>query len=159
MDNFMDKLVEKINAQGAARNQGPSGINDIPRGFRQEKNGVTEEKLREESAKLIEAVASQMNDANAKQVELITEYKQQTEETLSAKTESAKESLADHMHKESVKCYRNTQAVIEEKATELSTGVKNSVGSLKGLLIAILILLIVNLGAVGTMLAHMFKLF
>lgn len=159
MDNFMDKLVEKINAQGASRNQSAAGIQDNPRGLKQEKGIVTEEKLRAESAKLIEAVAAQINDGNAKQVELLTEYKQQSEEAVGKTLEAAKDSLADHVHKESVKCYRNTQAVIEEKTTAVSENVQSGLQGIRGLLIAAIVLLVLNLGVAGVMLAHMFGVF
>ena len=83
-------------------------------------------------------------------------------EDIAAKTSAdLKTAVEDTVHKEDVKCYRNIQAVIEAdtktQTDHLQTAEKNlkgSIGSVKGLLIFILILLIMNLGASGLLIAH-----
>ncbi|MDD3413655.1 MAG: hypothetical protein PHY47_06605 [Lachnospiraceae bacterium] len=131
MDNFMDKLVEKINAQGTMRNQNLVNVQE----------GVVKTSQTQISA--IENVLSAVNDGNARNIELITEYKKQNDEVI----EKNKEEIMDHVHKESVKCYRNMQAVVEEKATMTSQSIEGSLKSVKGILITILVFLILNFGA------------
>lgn len=131
MDNFMDKLVEKINAQGTMRNQNLVNVQE----------GVVKTSQTQISA--IESVLGAVNDGNARNIELITEYKKQNEEVM----EKNKEEIMDHVHKESVKCYRNMQAVVEEKATMTSQNIEGNLKSVKGILITILVFLILNLGA------------
>lgn len=131
MDNFMDKLVEKINAQGTMRNQNLVNVQE----------GVVKTSQTQISA--IESVLGAVNDGNARNIELITEYKKQNEEVM----EKNKEEIMDHVHKESVKCYRNMQAVVEEKATMTNQNIEGNLKSVKGILITILVFLILNLGA------------
>ena len=131
MDNFMDKLVEKINAQGTMRNQNLVNVQE----------GVVKTSQTQISA--IESVLSAVNDGNARNIELTTEYKKQNDEVI----EKNKEEIMDHVHKESVKCYRNMQAVVEEKATMTSQNIEGNLKSVKGILITILVFLILNFGA------------
>jgi hypothetical protein len=131
MDNFMDKLVEKINSQGTMRNQNLVNVQE----------GVAKTSQTQISA--IESVLSAVNDGNARTIELITEYKKLNEEVM----EKNKEEIMDYVHKESVKCYRNMQAVVEEKATMANQNAEGNLKSVKGILITILVFLILNLGA------------
>lgn len=160
MDNFMDKLVEKINAQGAMRMQNMINLQEGVQG-RNNKSAELEEKLREQHEAIVketaDLTASAVSETNARNAELFTEYKKQSEEELN----KAKDDLADHVHKESVKCYRNTQAVIEEKADAQENALKESMKSvdrLKGLLIASIVIGGVNLAALIIILLHLFRL-
>ena len=85
---------------------------------------------------------------------MFTEYKKQSEEELI----KVKDELADHMHKESVKCYRNTQAVIEEKAGSQEAALKETVNRLKILLIAGTAIAGVDLIATIVILLRLFRL-
>lgn len=95
MDNFMDKLVEKINAQGQIRPQGIPGVADA--------NKDKDEAIKELSVKF------QQN--NEKVVELASQYK---------------ESIEESIHKENVRCYRNTQAMVEENIGKLPAQINES---------------------------------
>lgn len=60
-----------------------------------------------------------------------------------------------HVHRENVKCYRNTQAVVSESSDRISREMKNGRSGIRGLLIAVLILTIVNLGASAFLILRM----
>ena len=109
--------------------------------FMDKQEGVVKTSQTQISA--IESVLGAVNDGNARNIELITEYKKQNEEVM----EKNKEEIMDHVHKESVKCYRNMQAVVEEKATMTNQNIEGNLKSVKGILITILVFLIFNLGA------------
>ena len=74
-----------------------------------------------------------------------------------------KEAVDDSVHREDVKCYRNVQAVVEDNSKKISelvvntddTVVKRTAG-IKPLLVWILIFLLVNMGATGLLIAHIF---
>lgn len=160
MDNFMDKLVEKMNAQGAMRMQNMMNLQEGVQNNNNQ-NSEIEEKLKEQHEAIVKEVAEStstaVSETNARNAELFTEYKKQSGEELN----KAKDELADHVHKESVKCYRNTQAVIEEKIGSQESALKESLDSinrLKGLLVASLVLGGVNLAALVVVLLHLFRL-
>lgn len=164
MDNFMDKLVEKINAQGAMRMQNMINLQEGAQG-KGTRDAAHEEKLEEKIKQqhdlLVQDVAKSasaaVSEANARTTELFTEYKNQNEESLV----KLKEDLADHVHKEGVKCYRNTQAVIEEKAgvqeAALKEGFQGFAG-LRRLLMAAVVLLGLNFVAAVVILLRLFGL-
>lgn len=59
-----------------------------------------------------------------------------------------------HVHRENVKCYRNTQAVIKESAGGLEKAFKEEQSGIRGLLRAVVLLLILNLGAAAVLILH-----
>ncbi len=78
----------------------------------------------------------------------------------SAKAGDAGDSTPDkdiylHVHRENVKCYRNTQAVINEKTDALKQELEKRCSGIKGLLIGILILSLIDLGASAYLILHM----
>ena len=157
MDNFMDRLVEKINAQGAMRMQNMINLQEGVPG-KNKPGAAVDEKLKEHHEAIVkdvtESTASVVSETNARNAELFTEYKKQSEEELI----KVKDELADHMHKESVKCYRNTQAVIEEKAGSQEAALKETVNRLKILLIAGTAIAGVDLIATIVILLRLFRL-
>lgn len=52
-----------------------------------------------------------------------------------------------HVHHENVRCYRNTQAVINENSDQIKQELKNTRSGLRGWLVFLFILTILNLGA------------
>lgn len=184
MDNFMDKLVERINAQGSSRAQSMAA--EAKMGSRESKEqaealAAFEQKLAKSFA---EDVTGAVNESNAKFVEMLSQYKRENDEGRLSATEemmaaqaSAREAmlekydelskkiideLSDVMHKESVKCYRNTQAVVEDTQTKTVEGVAEKVGGksdkgIKGLLIAAIVLLGLNLAGITTILLWIFR--
>lgn len=103
MDNFMDKLVEKMNVQGQIRTQNLAGVSDA-----ENKN-----------SEMIKALSTKFQENNEKVVELASQYK---------------ESIEDSIHKENVRCYRNTQAMVEENMgklpSQISEGINEKLGTL-----------------------------
>ncbi len=71
----------------------------------------------------------------------------------SVSAQEAKASKSDdrdiflHVHQENVRCYRNTQAVINENSDQIKQELKNTRSGLRGWLIFLFILTILNLGA------------
>ena len=186
MDNFMDRLVEKINAQGTMRNgsmQNSSDMGNMQR-ITPMQQMITEANLVNQT----ELITQIVQEGNEKQIALMAQILKQNEEknkevlealvaleTLTAqykenidkiekldKIDESFEKAEEHVHKESVKCYRNTQAVIVEQSEVYNTkmnGMTQQVSGIKSLLIALLILLVLNLGGVGVLIAHVFGLF
>lgn len=144
MDNFMDKLVERINSQGAVRSQSMMGD---PRGTRSSKTQMDAiessmtKKLAEFEEKLAqtfaENVTAAVNESNARYVEMITKYRDEnyesrlsaTEELMAAQASSREStiesvskiinekqaSMEEELHKECVKVYKNIQAAIQDE--------------------------------------------
>lgn len=54
--------------------------------------------------------------------------------------------MEDHVHKESVKCYRNVQAVVTEQGAQTTEQTKKNLGALKVFAILSLVLSVVNIG-------------
>lgn len=94
MDNFMDKLVEKINSQGQIRPQNLVNNTDS------------------NNEELFKELSNKVQQNNEKVVELASQYK---------------ESLEDSIHKENVRCYRNTQAMVEENINKLPALINDDV--------------------------------
>lgn len=78
---------------------------------------------------------------------------------ISAIIAKAQEELSENIHKDTVKCYRNTQAIIEEASRkQLEAIEKSSNGkTIRNLLIAALILLGANLAGAITIILWMFR--
>ncbi len=62
--------------------------------------------------------------------------------------------IYSHVHRENVKCYRNTQAVIKESTGSIKQEFKEGQSGIRGLLTMILLLLILNLGATAVLILH-----
>ncbi len=60
-----------------------------------------------------------------------------------------------HVHRENVKCYRNTQAVIVETGNGLKQEMEKRYSGIHNLLLVVLILLILNLGAAAFLILNM----
>ncbi|MCR5650823.1 MAG: hypothetical protein K6F86_06545 [Lachnospiraceae bacterium] len=187
MDNFMDRLVEKINMQNS-RTRRDRSEDEIYKntGIRIEefRNSTHEdiENLRKEAAshKDIEETKTLLNEGFEK---IITRI----DETGGDDKEDIKTLVSDVIHKEDVKLYRNVQAVIQDENGKTLAGIEElkelldsdetekiksrlddiesvegvvagRTSGLKGLLTGVLILLILNLLGVGFIIAHFFGL-
>ena len=60
-----------------------------------------------------------------------------------------------HVHRENVKCYRNTQATIIENTNLIRQAGEDNHSNLHGWLVGLLVLSIINLGASALMILHM----
>lgn len=149
----MDKLVEKINSQGAMRSQGIYGTQETASRNASHQISASEEKI---INAVVEKLTKEMNDENARTVEMITGFHQENSENAT----KVREELADHMHKESVKCYRNTQAAVEEslsKQNETTTQtIKKTATQTTILLSSVIVLLAGNLGVAIVILLRLF---
>lgn len=181
MDNFMDRLVEKINAQGTMRNGSMQNSSDMGQMQRitPMQQMITEANLTNQT----EFITQIVQEGNEKQIAFLAQILKQNEEkskevmealaaleALTAqyredieklekldKMDAAFEKTEEYVHKESVKCYRNTQAVIVEQGEAAETrtaGLSGQIKGLKGMLVAVIVLLVLNLGAMGALIAH-----
>ena len=60
-----------------------------------------------------------------------------------------------HVHRENVKCYRNTQATIIENTNMVKQGIEDKHSNIHSWLLILLVLSIVNLGANALLILHM----
>lgn len=153
MDTFMDKLAEKRTTQNPSAS---NVLKNIPRTseFRsmQQANMKKEQTqqsffneafivdqinlLKELQENKKEEIKSFVMDGNGRQVELIT----QSMSELTQKEEEISRKLEDFIHKESVKCYRNIQAVVLEQTEIIKEHEKKNLKLVKiGVGIAILL--------------------
>ena len=93
-----------------------------------------------ENTDLLKTLKEELID---KKVEEIKEKEENTFDKASA--EKAFIDLEDHVHKENVKCYRNVQATMEEMDEKSYGRLKKGMDTLKGLLIAAVVLGAANL--------------
>lgn len=176
MDTFVDKLVDRINSQGAVRTQhmrvddGHSRVSEKKQAEMLQHLADMEDKL---AKSFTENVTESVKDANAYYVEMITAYKNENQQA----REEAVSSLTEQIHSENVKCYRNTKAAMEEivkagteevsekvsenvkkSVSEMLTGLKTGKGNggVIGLLIVVMLLLLLNLGGIAAILLTMF---
>lgn len=187
MDNFMDKLVEKINMQNS-RTRRDRSEDEIYKntGIRIEefRNSTHEdiENLRKEAAthEDIGEAKALVNDNTEKILERIDGIKGKDPEEI-------KNIVSDVIHKEDVKLYRNVQAVVQDESGKTLEGIKElkellpgedmeklksrlddiesiegvvagRTSGLKGLLTGVLILLLLNLAGIAFIIAHFFGL-
>ncbi len=186
MDNFMDKLVEKINMQNSRAHRDHAEEEEIYKNTRTQieefKNSTHEdiENLRKEilGSKDSEETRTLLNESTDK---LINEIRDRKGPDL----EEMKASVSDIVHKEDVKLYRNVQAVVQDennKTLEKLAGLEKldnsdefeKLGSrlediesvegvvagrtsgLKGLLTGAVILLVLNLAGIAVVIARLF---
>lgn len=187
MDNFMDRLVEKINMQNS-RTRRDRSEDEIYKntGIRIEefKNSTHEdiENLRKEVATRddIGEAKALVNDSTEKILEKI--------DGIGGKDpEEIKSIVSDVIHKEDVKLYRNVQAAMQDECGKTLEGIKEikellpsedieklkgrlddiesiegvvagRTSGLKGLLTTVLILLVLNLMGIAFIIAHFFGL-
>lgn len=104
MDNFMDKLVDKINVQGQIRHQSITGSSSKDKDVVKELTDRIDEMESKSISNITEKVNGKIQENNLKVVEMVSQYK---------------ESIEDSIHKENVRCYRNTQAMVEKSFEKL----------------------------------------
>lgn len=182
MDNFMDKLVDRINSQGAVRAQ---SMGDVRKRSGAEDDMAAEERIAKKIANsLSENVAAAVAESNKEYLAKIEEFKKEnldarlsaTEELMAAQASARegliesvagnigdlKAELSDHMHKESVKCYKNTQVAVEETGTRTAetvlAGINGNNGTVKKLVIASLVLSAINFGCLVLIILWMFRI-
>lgn len=98
----------------------------------------------------LDAVLNNIADAVQQlQTEQSFEQEQQSVASISA---DQLQDLEEHVHKENVKCYRNVQASVMEQAELQMEQTRNSVGPVKGMLLASLIL---NVATIGILVVHL----
>ena len=126
MDNFMDKLAQKFNAQEMIKANSAAEAAENKR--MQEQLAAYEECLKEmRSLNLTNVEMSEklndLIDEVSEKIEAIVlpEQDNENEETVQKLTDAMnalKEQVTDYVHKENVKVYRNVQAVVVEELTK-----------------------------------------
>ncbi|SKC04411.1 hypothetical protein SAMN06296386_11546 [Lachnospiraceae bacterium] len=79
------------------------------------------------------------------------------EHDLEEKMEHLRAEVFTHVHHENVRCYRNTQAVIIENTDKIVKQAEKNQRSLKGLMTAVLVFLILNLAATAALAVFMLR--
>lgn len=200
MDNFMDKLAQRFNAQEIIKANSHAEAQEL--GKLREQMQTYDECMKEmrklnlknvETAEQLRTLAQQVNDlakqaiaavqekesSEGEQAEQIAaigeEVKSALEEiraALAQSSESAAENqkklaeanagLEEFMHKESVRVYRNVQAVLTEElknqTKELDEKIAQSKGGNKGLYVIVILTLLASLGNLGVLLLQLFGL-
>ena len=117
----------------------------------------------EKQAALISDVGSKAAEAAAKNETVVPAAIDPAAftEVFNASATDLKNALSENIHAEDVKCYRNIQAVVEENSKKLTEQIEASANTdnsgtsgIKGLLIAILIFLLFDLGTSVILIAH-----
>lgn len=170
MDTFMDKLAEKRNTQNPSAS---SALKNIPKNSEFHSIQQTNMKrqqiqqsflneafimdqintLKELQENKKEEIKSFVMDGNGKQVELIT----QSMSELTQKEEEISRRLEDFIHKESVKCYRNIQAVVLEQTEILKENEKKNLKLVKIGLGIVSLLTLANLASFFAYILGYFK--
>ncbi|MBR5377211.1 MAG: hypothetical protein IK139_08020 [Lachnospiraceae bacterium] len=187
MDNFMDRLVEKINMQNS-RTRRDRSEDEIYRN-----TGIRIEEFRNSTHEDIEALRKEV--ATHEDTEGTKALINENTEKLLARIEEAggndpekiKSLVSDVIHKEDVKLYRNVQAAVQDESTKTLEGIKElkelldnddleklksriddiesiegviagRTSGLKGMMTGVLVLLILNLLGVAFIIAHFFGL-
>lgn len=112
MDNFVDKLVDKINVQGQIRHQSITGTSSRDADVVKELTSRIDEMENKSIANISNRVSDKVMENNQKVVEMVSQYK---------------ESIEDSIHKENVRCYRNTQAMVEENIGKLPDQISDTI--------------------------------
>lgn len=166
MDNFMDKLAQKLSAQEMIKANSQAEAAELKRlqvqleaydEYMQEmrKLNLKSTELLEQSEKLVKEGLEKVlelpeKEEDASREELLSELKAVLDEN-GAKFQEFSDSFEDYVHKENVKVYRNVQAVVVDElkaqTEELTAQIKAAEGKnsgMKGMLIALLALSGVN---------------
>ena len=119
MDNFMDKLVEKINMQNS-RAKGDRAVEEesYTRTEIEQFKNSTHDELESLKKELIDQLESRKEDAEATKSLLndnTDRLIREIGEKKSPSLEEVKDSVSDIIHKEDVKLYRNVQAVVSDE--------------------------------------------
>lgn len=103
---------------------------------------------------LVKEVEGNIKPIRAEKLSEHTDSGEEASSSAGEGNEAGGEDIFLHVHRENVKCYRNTQAVIKESAGGLEKQLKEGQSGISGLLRAIIFLLILNLGASAVLILH-----
>ena len=183
MDNFMDKLAQRFNAQEMIKANSQAEAKELERlrqqtemydGYLKEmrslnlKNVEVAEQITQMAGQIqkltdqaVEKIAGMQEVAGKEQVQAMIEKLGQLQDDIVAAKQQAEESgkqLEDFMHKESVKVYRNVQAAVSEelsgKVSELTDKLDQK-GKLPTSIYVLEILgILLMLGNLGVLIVH-----
>lgn len=184
MDNFMDKLAQRFNAQEMIKANSQAEAKELER-LRQQ-TGMYDEHMKEMRSlnlknveiaeqitqlttqiqkltdQAVEKIAGMQDAAGKDQVQALLEKLGQLQDDVAAAKQKAEESdrqLEEFMHKESVKVYRNVQAAVSEemsgRVSELSDKLDQK-GKLPASIYVLEVLgVLLMLGNLGVLIAHL----
>ncbi len=142
MDNFMDRIAHKFNAQEMIKANAAAEAAENKR--LREQAASYQEYLKEMRRLNLMNVEmgdklNQMLDTMKTRLDEAHEAKQEEADCtdLAGTLETVKEQLADHVHKENVKVYRNVQAVVVEECAKQTESYKEELQLVKGQLAAV----------------------
>ncbi|MBE5868252.1 MAG: hypothetical protein E7293_04730 [Lachnospiraceae bacterium] len=162
MDNFIDKIAQKLTAQEMIRANAAADAAELQKMKAQA--AQYEELLREirainrqnaESAKLVQDAAGEALTRlqSTEKIDQLTEAcleKIHAIQQDNSSQEAAFAELTDHVHKENVKVYRNVQAVVVEETAKLGeqlAGVRRSVSIKLGVILGVSIVSLLTAAA------------
>lgn len=174
MENFMDKLYSKIGA--GSGQQYVSDMEHKKKVLNENRMEALTNLIRENDSKQLECIAAiiaqESEERQLSKAEIIQELQNvetilkqiQTEQSFGPEPTVASEDISaeklqeleEHVHKENVKCYRNVQASVMEQAELQMEETRVATLPIKGMLIALLILSLANM---GVMIVHILGLF
>lgn len=184
MDNFMDKLAQRFNAQEMIKANSQAEAKELER-LRQQ-TGMYDEHMKEMRSlnlknveiaeqitqlttqiqkltdQAVEKIAGMQDAAGKDQIQALLEKLGQLQDDVAAAKQKAEESdrqLEEFMHKESVKVYRNVQAAVSEelsgRVSELSDKLDQK-GKLPASIYVLEVLgVLLMLGNLGVLIAHL----
>ena len=133
-DKIMDNVTERIDAMSAGVRNEMSGLSDT---FSREVSGLSQNlthelnQSTEKTRQVVEAATQNMIDQNTRSLEGLKEQLEQLGQLeqinelsteMNSQITTLKTDIADKIHAEDVKCYRNIQASMDEQSKLLSEG-------------------------------------
>lgn len=184
MDNFMDKLAQRFNAQEMIKANSQAEAKELER-LRQQtcmydehmkemrslnlKNVEITEQIKQLTTQIqkltdqaVEKIAGMQDAVGKEQVQALLEKLGQLQDDVAAAQQKAEESdrqLEEFMHKESVKVYRNVQAAVSEelsgKVSELSDKLDQKGKFPASIYVLEVVGVLLMLGNLGVLIAHL----
>lgn len=174
MDNFMDKLAQRFNAQEIIRANSQAEAKELER-LKGQLEAYEEclQEMRKLNLKNVESAETvkRLTESLAEKLENEPEQEEKERETLLAIREELQagikglkgnfEKTEEFVHRENVKVYRNVQAVVVEelkrRSEELDESIKAGAKN-KAVTVFLILNLLLGLANLGLLLAHMFFL-
>lgn len=137
MDNFMDKLAQKFNAQELIKANSAAEAAENKRLQEQlasyqeclkemRRLNLTNVEMSDKLNQMLDALNLKMEESLAPQQENDASVQERTEAL-----EALKEQITDYVHKENVKVYRNVQAVVVEELAKQAESYREEIQTMK----------------------------
>ena len=175
MDNFMDSLMSRVDSLSQSSSTDSSSVEAEVKQPRQQRDNLSDmDFMVRERAALVQPPSppptQPFKPSHSSNVDM-GELRRMISEELSRQGAGAaveefsqrydryekefKSELFQHVHRESVKCYRNTQAVIVENTNVIRQQIDDTAAGLRSMIIALIVLLVLNLGISALLMLHL----